>query len=61
MIYTILRRISNLEDIKALIKEKTEKTVKINTTQKSNDPSIVASYIATYKPIDIKGPRYTSP
>ena len=58
MTRTISWGISNLEDIEVLIKEETEETVKMGTAQGSNDPSVIASHIAIYKPIDIEGPRH---
>ncbi len=55
MTRTILRRISNLKDIKVLAREEAEKAVRIEGTSRSLDegPSI-----AIYKPIDIVSRHY---
>ncbi len=54
--YTISRRISNLEDIKVLMREKTEKAVKVERASRSLSEG---PFVTMYELIDIMGRYYS--
>ena len=55
--YTISRRISNLEDIKALTKEEIEEAVRVERVNWSLGKG---PFIVEYKPIDIEDRHHSS-